>query len=299
MSVAADHLVPLLTFPHFLQDTASKIVAVQPDLRFRVRSLPCCAAGDGDAANRRRSEIRILEKMVLFHVYSAFRMVEMQYRCFDPVINRQHLSECLNILMTQYDSHQTGRADLTEESISRRAVFEAIFLMHNFLYDHAIVRFGSIPASVSANETAAQAFRMAAAFRTGNFFRVLAALPLLPVFSLMALAPHIPAIQLNYARILSSAFAPPAPPVSLKYLTRILCPFEKHAVAAEYVSCLCQQFDAKIDQSIVRFHKSNKDSAATANILRTIPQRAWSLLDKRLANDSIRDLINFTCPDDP
>lgn len=241
-------------------------------------------------------KIRILEKMVLFHVYSAFHMVELEYRCFDPVINRQHLSECLNILMSQYDLHQAGDASLTEETVSRRAVFEAIFLMHNLPHERAIVRFGSIPAAVADNGTVVQAFQLAAAFRTGNFYRVLASLPLLPVFSLMSLSPHIPVIQLNYLRILSSAFASPAPAVSLSYLTRTLCPFERSDVATEYVSCLCQHLDAKIDRSAVRFVKSNKDAATTSKILRATSHRMWSGLEERLANESIRDLINFTCP---
>jgi SAC3 domain-containing protein 1 len=240
-------------------------------------------------------KIRMLEKMILFHVYSAFEMMELEYRCFDPVINRQHLSECLNILMSQYDMNYANYTDPSNEGTSRRAVFEAIFLMHNLLSEHSIFRFGSIPDAVAQNETAAQAFRLAAAFRIRNHYPVLSSLSSLPVFSLMALTPHIPAIQVEYLRIISSAFAPPAPPVPLKYLTRVLCPFEESDASSDYVSFMCQQFDARIERSAVRFPKANKNHAS-AEVLRLIPLRKWSLLERRLQDEQIRDLINFTCP---
>lgn len=240
-------------------------------------------------------KILMLEKMVLFHVFAAFHMIEMEYRCFDPVINRQHLSECLNILMSQYDMNYAKYTDPSNERTSRRAVFEAIYLMHNLLSEHAIVRFGSLPDAVAENETAAQAFRLAAAFRIRNYYRVLSSLSSLPVFSLMSITPHIPAIQLEYVRIICSAFAPPAPPIPLKYLTRILCPFEYSDVSTDYVSSMCKQFDGRIDQSAVRFPKANKNPNP-ADILRCIPLRKWSLLEKRLENEQIRDLITFTCP---
>lgn len=246
-------------------------------------------------------KIRILEKMVLFHVYSAFQMCELEYRCFDPVINRQHLSECLNILMSQYDAFQNRDVipEQQEESMCRRAVFEAVYLTHNLMSEKAVARFGCLPPDVARNQTTRQAFDLAAAYHSGNYFKVLKTLSKLPVFSLMSLAQHIPVIQVHYLRIMVSAYGAPAPAVPFKYLVRVLCPFEDLADAHEYVLSLCENFDAKVSRGEVLFQKSNKDAATLTAILRMIPQRMWSRLQQRLAQESISDLINFTCPPEP
>lgn len=245
-------------------------------------------------------KIRILEKMILFHVYSAFQMCGMEYRCFDPVINRQHLSECLNILMSQYDAFPDRDVgpDQRDQSTWRRAVFEAIYLMHNMLSEQAVTRFGSLPPDVACSPTTRKAFDLAAAYHTGNYFKVLKMLPQLPLFSLMSLAQHIPVIQVHYLKTMASASAEPAPAVPIKYLTRVLCPFENMTDAQNYVLELCQHFDANISGSQVRFKKGKKDTALTA-ILRKIPQRLWPGLEQKLAHETISDLIKFTCPPEP
>lgn len=242
-------------------------------------------------------KIRMLEKMVLFHVYSGFQMVGMEYRCFDPVINRQHLSECLNILMSQYDTFQTRDVahQHEEESMCRRAVFEAIYLIHNLLSEHAVGRFGSLPTLVAQNPTTRQAFDLVVAYHSRRYFKVLKMLPQLPVFSLMSLTPHIPVIQVHYLKIMASAFGSAAPPVPLKYLVRVLCPFEDFQNSEQYVLSLCHNF-ATIERFDVRFVKRNKDDALLVEILRSVPHRTWSRLQERLSKECISDLINFTCP---
>ena len=237
--------------------------------------------------------IVIMEQMVLFHVYAAFRLC--RHSCFDFFLNNKHLSECLNILTLEYDVEAVEEPQAVQRRLPRRAAFEAVYLMHNLKSQHAITRFGSLPTVVARHPDVRSAFQFTLSCQTGNFYKVLSQVAHLPPYSLASVSPHIPSIQLSYMQIMRVAFASRASTVPLVYLRRTLCPFEEDAVADEYITRLCQQLQVRVERSQVFFTKSKSPSGEQDGASRPPSPRIWSALDRRLKGSSVRDLIRQTC----
>ena len=253
-----------------------------------------------------QSKIRMLEPMVLFHIYSAFLMCEMEYRCFDPVINRQHLNECLNSLIDEYDAQEDVQTDASTESRKEetrgRPMFEAIYLLHNLLNESSIKRFGRLPLTVSHNPVTKHAFQLALAFHTSRFRPVLKSISSLPEFLMMAIAPHIITIQVRYMTILRSAFASSSPSstVPFLYLVRVLCPFLQGPRvgpvvaknAAVHIMTLCQHFDAHVEKNTVWFRKGKNILEPASEIIRSIKPKLWHQLSRRVVERQVTDLFS-------
>lgn len=252
-----------------------------------------------------QSKIRMLEPMALFHIYSAFLMSEMEYRCFDPVINRQHLNECLNSLVDEYDTQegvQTEGSSESENETRGRPVFEAIYLLHNLLNETSINRFGRLPLTVAQNPVTKHAFQLALAFHTSRFRPVLKSISSLPAFLMMAIYPHIITIQVRYMTILRSALASSTPSnsVPFTYLVRVLCPFLQGPLvgpkiapnAASHITTLCQHFDAQVDKGNVWFRKGKNKLEPAPEIIRSIKPKLWFQLSRRIEKLEVTDLFS-------
>ncbi|CAG5134377.1 unnamed protein product, partial [Candidula unifasciata] len=77
--------------------------------------------------------ICLLEQIVRFHVYASYRLRGCDLAVFDPVINKQHLLECLKRLLYLYQ--------VTPGCHNNRAEFESVYLLSNLGDTHALTHF--------------------------------------------------------------------------------------------------------------------------------------------------------------
>lgn len=105
--------------------------------------------------------ISILQPIVKFHTYAAYKFCECSKKEFDPVINKKHLIECLKRLLVLYDEcdglhfkyiKQSSNRELKlnfrsyeELFVEERPYFEALYLITNLGETEALVRILNLP----------------------------------------------------------------------------------------------------------------------------------------------------------
>lgn len=256
-------------------------------------------------------KITMIEKMVLFHVYAAYKMSTVEFRLFDPVINRQHLDECLNVLMNLYDIDQEERAEMhrrkglrgsspriRELYRKRRGLFEAIFILHNLSKEAALQRAATIPNGVKETKAFNDAFECGLNYGRQNYYAVLSHIPLMYPFLAMAISQHIPLLHLNYLRVLNYACSSSQLSVPFKYLAKVLTPFEPSDSGECYISLLGELLNCDIvGWNAIRFDKSNRTLAPdmSKEVLSRIQKCHWSAIEDKYRHSEIGDLISCYC----
>ncbi|KAK7096002.1 SAC3 domain-containing protein 1-like isoform X1 [Littorina saxatilis] len=144
--------------------------------------------------------ITILEHIVRFHVYAGYRMCEAPVNQFDPVINDQHLLECLKQLIRLYDA--------TPGSHNNQPVFEAVYLLHNLGSNQSIQQGLAVPHHIRESATVKDALDLNLAFQQGNFVRFFRrSMQTSSVLCLCAIHRHFCHARLHAVRVMSMAYS--------------------------------------------------------------------------------------------
>ncbi|XP_076438956.1 SAC3 domain-containing protein 1-like [Babylonia areolata] len=107
--------------------------------------------------------IALLERIVRFHVYAGYRLCERPADQYDPVINDQHLLECLKQLLRLYASIPGPHP--------HQPLFEALYLLHNLGSQESLTHGVALPRSVRSTPLVQGALAVNMAFLQGNYVR--------------------------------------------------------------------------------------------------------------------------------
>lgn len=160
--------------------------------------------------------ITLMEQMVCFHAYAGYRLCEAPLDAFDPVINDQHLLECLKRLLRLYATN-TGPHDM-------QAQFEAVYLSHNLGSTDSLRHALSLPDTIRQTKIVREALAVNLAFLQGNyarFFRLMSRMT--STLSLCSLHRHFPHVRMHGLRVMSAAYSSKNCHYPVSSLQRALC----------------------------------------------------------------------------
>ncbi|GFS00344.1 SAC3 domain-containing protein 1-like [Elysia marginata] len=147
-----------------------------------------------------RDAISILEQVVRFHLFASYRLRDAEISEFDPVINKQHLLECLKRLLYLYK--------VTPGYHHEREEFEGIYLLDNLGDPHALLHCLGLPAQLQTSPLVRQCYKISVAFVLRNYSRALRLmLRLRSPMCLCAVNPHLYTVRINYLQILSAGYS--------------------------------------------------------------------------------------------
>ncbi|BFZ14122.1 hypothetical protein BsWGS_17161 [Bradybaena similaris] len=144
--------------------------------------------------------ICLLEQIVRFHVYASYRLRDSAVTVFDPVINKQHLLECLKRLLYLYQVMPGRHVNQPE--------FESVYLLSNLGDTHALTHFLDLKPDVRKHLLIQQCYEISQAYVSRNYTRALKLISQLPcAMCLCAVNPHRNTLQINYLQILSAGYS--------------------------------------------------------------------------------------------
>ena len=179
------------------------------------------------------------------------RLCEEPMRLFDPVINENHLRECLDSLLIEYEECLD---DLSVQE--NRYLFESLYIIHNLGMPKALLRYGNLGKKYQKNLLVSNCFILSKLFMNKNYYRVLKLANRLPTILLLSFNYHMETIQEEYLRRICVAFHCKNAKIPLKALTEWMSPFEYNLKA---ITSLCKNFGQKIsdDKLSVLIDKKN------------------------------------------
>lgn len=191
--------------------------------------------------------IAILEPIVRFHAYAAYRLFEKPIDIFDPVLNGTHLNECLKRLLVIYDTDKT-RSDSRNE-------MEAMYAVINLGDTAALTRALSVNIQRRCHIMEA-ALRMSLAMYGGNYVRVCRLLQKLPPLLAAAASLHLPFIRRQALQVMNSAYSSKNLRYPVTHLKSLLLFNSETEAVAE-----CRHYGLHVSDNMVHFSKGTFNSS--------------------------------------
>ncbi|GJQ74081.1 hypothetical protein Trydic_g19003 [Trypoxylus dichotomus] len=139
--------------------------------------------------------INLLEPIIRFYAYSAYRLCEHPIEQFDPVLNNNHLQESLKRLLKLYDeSDYTSNNSVDIIESSGRPFFEALYIVFNLGDPNAITRGLSLKKHWRL-EVVKRSLEISRAMVEGNWYRVCTLIKNLPTLLAAVASLHLPLIR--------------------------------------------------------------------------------------------------------
>ncbi|KAI8786069.1 SAC3 domain-containing protein 1 [Biomphalaria glabrata] len=223
--------------------------------------------------------ICLLEQIVRFHLYAAYRLRESRISEFDPVINKHHLLECLKRLLYLYQ--------VTPGHHSNRVEMEAVYLLDNLGDVHAMSHYLELEKNLRRSPLLLMSYEMSRAFVLGNYLHVLRLMWNLPcAMCLCAVSKHLFLIQINLLEILNTAFSVKNCKFPLLNLTKLL-----HTSSDKETLDLCLQCGLvdMFDNTALDCICFNKTSFSKPKELKGVSQLCP--LEKILKTINVQDLL--------
>ncbi|KAH9495275.1 SAC3 domain-containing protein 1 [Bulinus truncatus] len=159
--------------------------------------------------------IYLLEQIVRFHLYAAYRLRDASLSEFDPVINKQHLLECLKRLLYLYQ--------VTPGYHTNRVEMESVYLLDNLGDVHALTHYFDLDTDLRKSPLLLHCYSISLAFVQGNYLHALRLIWKLPcAMCLCAVSRHLLLIRINFLEILTSGFSVKNCKFPVHHLTKIL-----------------------------------------------------------------------------
>ncbi|XP_044259475.1 SAC3 domain-containing protein 1 [Tribolium madens] len=153
--------------------------------------------------------ITILQPIVRFHAYAAYRLCEEIIANFDATLNNKHLQECLKKLLYIYDSYDFLDLEIktvcNDYFIENRPEFEALYLIFNLGNDEALARSLTIPKKCKT-KVVKDAIKLSFCFKYGNFVRACRIIKNLPALLAAVASLHLGEMRRRAFQIMSSAY---------------------------------------------------------------------------------------------
>ncbi|XP_053688480.1 SAC3 domain-containing protein 1 [Sabethes cyaneus] len=190
--------------------------------------------------------LQLLEPIIRFLAYSAYRLCEAPISEFDPKICNTHLQECLKKALRCYD-------ELNKQSPNRTEM-EGLYLMFNLGHTEALNRGISLPSKLK--ESLRTLLRMNIEYHRGNFYRVLHAIQKLPPLEAALAVLKLAEIRRQMLLRFSVAFQSKVLIVPLEWLHHVL-----HYQKCEGLALIddCKYYNLQVIDQSARSTKTKTD----------------------------------------
>lgn len=185
--------------------------------------------------------IAILEPVVRFHVYAAYRLCEEPIDLFDPVLNETHLKECLKRLLVIYDADKT-RSDSRDEM---EALYTVVHLGDATALTRALLV--NIERRSQIMDTA---LKLSLSKYGVNYVRVCRLLQNLPPLLAAAASLHLPLIRRQALQAMNSAYSSKNLRYPISHLISLLLFNNETEAVAE-----CRHYGLHVTNNMVQFSK--------------------------------------------
>ncbi|KRT79920.1 hypothetical protein AMK59_6780 [Oryctes borbonicus] len=258
----------ILPWHHIYDFIADRLLAVRQDML--IQRLPIS------------HYISLLEPIVRFYTYSAYRLCEYPIEQFDPVLNNNHLQECLKRLLKLYDESEyfsNDKANAKEIDFSSRPFFEALYIIFNLRDKNAIIRGLSINKKWRT-EVVRSSLGVSMAVLRGNWYRACVFIKKLPTLLSAVVLLHLPLIRREALKRMEVAY-------NSKNLTYPLDALQKQLLYSNKTDLIndCTYYTMKIENDAIRFIKGAINHQDVAK------PRQEEFVHKKLSRKNISDLV--------
>ncbi|XP_013400454.1 SAC3 domain-containing protein 1 [Lingula anatina] len=216
--------------------------------------------------------VDILEIMVRFHIYAAYRLCEESVFNFDKRINEEHCQECLKRLLYLYTT--------LDSSFSNRAEMESLYLLFNLGNADAIRHALNLPKSLRQSEPLQMAFRVTWAYLQANYVRVVRLVKKLEFLQACAVHQHLISIQRDALRRMSVAYHSKACRYPLDHLGEIL-----GIGSTVSLQAMCQQCGLTVQDGKICFQRGNFKEQEKNSLY------PLDFIDSMLSSKSVMDIL--------
>ncbi|CAH2990945.1 unnamed protein product [Chilo suppressalis] len=160
----------------------------------------------------------LLEPMIRFYVYFAYRLYEQPINDFDPVLNKKYLLECMKWFLSCCDDMDQKGEDKLEEltapfsnlNINKnefdRTLVESLYILCN-LYDiHPLLRYLSLPRDLKRDSMLNLSYNIAVANIKGDFINTCRLIDKLCPLTYCAIFLYLPEIQKHALQVLAYGY---------------------------------------------------------------------------------------------
>ncbi|XP_047505335.1 germinal-center associated nuclear protein [Pieris napi] len=165
--------------------------------------------------------VELLEPIIRFHVYFAYRLCEKPIKEFDPVLNNKLLLECVKWFLSCADEmdrlNRCFNIDNTALSLNMinledsktmydRVLVESLYILCNIENNQPLVRYLGLPSYIKRNPRLKLAYEIAIANLKNDFMRVCRLSHGLCPLTTCAFVIFLPTLQKRSLQIMSSAY---------------------------------------------------------------------------------------------
>ena len=201
--------------------------------------------------------VKILERVVRFHLYASYKLLEANPAQFDAHINNTHIQECMKRLINMYEE-----ADCS----CRKWEFLSLYLLFNIDSNDALQFCLNNKLKHKATEEFNTVLRLCFAWRDNNCVRVLTLCKQLSAMNLCAFHRHISTCRTKFLKRLNFAYSSKTHLFPLDTLTALLALDSEDACRV-----LCEQCGLQVLDSGVRFVKTSDNNVT----LRSPQKEEW------------------------
>ncbi|KAK9891738.1 hypothetical protein WA026_016535 [Henosepilachna vigintioctopunctata] len=230
--------------------------------------------------------ICLLQPIVRFHAYSAYKLCDQEISAFDPHLNNKHLQECLKRLLVIYDeieemlkwnSRDFNDLEFLKES---RPFFEALYVVLNLGNEVALHRVLKL-SHTWRTPLVKKSILISLNYLRCNYLRACRYIKHLPPILLAISALHLTEIRSKALEMMSVAYNSKIltfPLTSLKYL--LLYDTEEDVIQD------CRSFGLELMNDSVRFNK-NSFKKQTVKIMKKKTQFVERVLESMDESDML------------
>ncbi|XP_050478788.1 SAC3 domain-containing protein 1 isoform X1 [Bombus huntii] len=159
------------------------------------------------------TNIRLLESIVRFLVYSEQRLCERSISEFNAKINEQHLAECIMRLLNLYDEFEDKKNSLELNSDMKKLMLnddrpqmEALYILLHMGNTEALMRGLQLPPDLRKSPNVQLSIKISFAWYLKNYVRVCSLIPQLPPLLICAAMTGIQKLRRMALKIMSSGY---------------------------------------------------------------------------------------------
>ncbi|KAL3278356.1 hypothetical protein HHI36_013686 [Cryptolaemus montrouzieri] len=211
----------------------------------------------------RAYSICLLQPIVRFYAYSAYKLCHEEIGVFDPYLNRKHLHECLNRLLVIYDETEElfQLADMKWEHLEMikesRPHFEALYIILNLGNEVALNRVLKI-SRIWRTDVVQRSTYIALNYLKCNFVRVCRYMKKLPPLLAAVAALHLSEVRRKYFEIMSVAFSSKNLTFPSNTLKELLLFQSEDDIIKD-----CRHYGIQLEGNAIRFDKNSFNKGST------------------------------------
>nr|CAI5827512.1 unnamed protein product [Callosobruchus analis] len=236
----------------------------------------------------RGCSITILQPMIRFHAYSAYRLCQADINVFDPHINKTQLQECLKRLLSIYDEYDYLESiagenrDATSEFMKKnRPQFESIYVLLNIGDPNAINRILNITPKWRTS-IVNLSLKISLYYSKNNFVKVFKKILDLPVLLALTVSLNFPEMRKTCLRIMSIAYNSKHLTVPLDFLEDLLLYNTQDEVKDD-----CKYYGLKIHENSVSFNRHSFIDKPVSK------PRHCTFIERKLCKNSIPKILMY------